>query len=93
MIEILFAKFGSWFIGAGALIIGFFAIFATGKHSGKVDTELKNTQENALKDAAVQKANSDQIEKVTTNASTVQADVSSLDADDVNQRLHDKWNG
>lgn len=93
MIESLLVQFGGWFAGAGALFVALFAVFYGGKNSGKSQADLKNTQENAAKDAAVQKANSEQIEKVTTNATNVQSDVSGLNDTDVNQRLHDKWNG
>lgn len=93
MIAYILANFGSWLAAAGGAIVAIFAVFYGGKSSGKSEADLQNSKDNAVKDAATQKANSDHIEKVTTNASDVQSDVSGLSDADVNQRLHDKWNG
>lgn len=83
IIAALWSRFYGWVIGAGAALLMFAAIYARGRSSGKAIEQKKATQ----RDLTEARAHAETIRE----AANVQSEVTRLPADDVHQRLRDKW--
>jgi len=80
-----------WLAGVGLAIVTVVATYFGGKKVGTVQTQAKADVTAANKDADQVKASAEKRVETNKAVNNVHQNVSSLNGDDVDQRLRDRW--
>lgn len=83
MITALWSRFSGWIIGALAVLAAVAGVYLKGRSAGKQVEQEKATE----RQLEQERAKSETIQE----ARDVETEISRLPADDVHQRLRDKW--